>query len=710
MEGLETTIPSNESSALHNLSKDQLLKKYEELLIAARKAKEHKDDLQKENSRLRLSNLETNKLRSELCEIKQNLSENTIIHFQAIKELKGCADIINNKLQQYIEDADNLIVIKNEEQKNCTCMHQTECLSKGDSNLKFNITKGFNELNVMGQEQKEHLFKLENCGECLKKSINKIEECLKINEVKDQDVDSLGKLKANLKLYEAKIRIFSEQLKMMRGHRDELLLIFKAYSAQVEDWKIELSTASKKLVEHINNINYKNSELSKENDILKSNNQELIANLKSQNASQDNSKDGTSRQEHTSLEKSKLSTSLQSLDIDISTSNISSGDSTEGMKNKESWEDRYGKLRILSLKLKKKNKDLSEELLSKQNENMNLQKTISDLENALEIYKKANQNVPDNVNVLSSDCSKHKALIQDLEKQITEFKTEKANVDVWKKQISSKVRCLRDELETTKASKNELENKIAELSAKAAPKERLGNIKSDDPNEQIKHSMDFAAEMKKSSVLHLEIKDYEKTINELSQSLEKNHEEILDLKNKNLNQETTIDALKDQNKKFQKHFEEIEEDRKAKKLEISALYKEIKDKDGIIEEKIASVENVMKLLENVRYENQELSIKLSKTTTENQIIIDGLKCNLDELKNQNLGLQHSLREQADTIKLKSHELETLKHEYNSYKVRAQSILKQNNSKDLGEEERLLEEMSTLKTKCDKLEGQLQDYL
>lgn len=110
----------------------------------------------------------------------------------------------------------------------------------------------------------------------------------------------------------------------------------------------------------------------------------------------------------------------------------------------------------------------------------------------------------------------------------------------------------------------------------------------------------------------------------------------------------------------------------------------------------------MQQLEQVRGENEELSTELSKVITEHQKTNNSLKTERDLLRSQLMGLQQSLRETQEALKLNQDELIAVQSKYDGYKVRAQSVLRQNQNRDVGQVENLVEEVASLKARNEAL--------
>ncbi|XP_063902801.1 GRIP and coiled-coil domain-containing protein 2-like [Zophobas morio] len=414
----------------------------------------------------------------------------------------------------------------------------------------------------------------------------------------------------------------------------------------------------------------------------------------------------------------------------MSTSTISRSEEVNRLKDLEgSWEERYGKLRSLAVKLKGKVRDLSNELLKEQNEKNDVQqkcannmKTISTLQaqcdtlqDELEANKKQNKEYLANLDATAAEISKDKQKLVEYEEittklrqEIDELNQEKANTETWKKQISGKVQTFRKELEANKVLKKEFEAKIAKLTTELEAKEQALKAESDG-HLQTKSSLEHSInERMKNSVLNLEMQDYERSVKELSQKLDKKQEEINKLKSQLDSQKSTSNAIREQNKLLEERTEEMKNDVSATHAEMVNLKKQVVELEEVVLQKENKIQDVTQLIEAVRSENEELSTELSKVIAEHQKHQSSLKNEKEHLRSQVLGLQQTLREVQDTLKLREEELKIVQNDYDTYKVRAQSVLRQNQNRNVGLEEKLAEELSALQVKCETLTSELKE--
>ncbi|VEN50316.1 unnamed protein product [Callosobruchus maculatus] len=416
----------------------------------------------------------------------------------------------------------------------------------------------------------------------------------------------------------------------------------------------------------------------------------------------------------------------------MSTSTISRADEGNRLKELEgSWEERYGKLRSLAIKLKgkireqnssltihqKENDDLTKKLAANMSTIQILQSEIDRSQNELHDCKKKCRQYEDRLSTIGDEISRTKVQlaskdeqVDQLKKEIETLKAEKQTTENWKKQISGKIQTLRREVEANNVLKKEFEAQIAKLASDLEAKEQELKLEVES-HKQTKHLLEQSSnECRKNTVLSLEMQDYERSQKETAKKLEKQQNEITNLKNQIESQKSTINALREQNKLLEERINEEKEKTDLLGVEIASQKKKISILENDIETKDDKLQNLNHQLEVARSETEDLSTELSKAIAEHQKTNAQLKEERDMLRGQTMCLQQTLRELQDESKLKADELKVIQQEYEKYKVRAQSILRQNqNHRDLGLEEKHSEELATLTAQNATLTSQLNEY-
>ncbi|CAG9858739.1 unnamed protein product [Phyllotreta striolata] len=513
-----------------------------------------------------------------------------------------------------------------------------------------------------------------------------------------------------------------ETISKLEAHCEEVLKKLQVYEAQANK-NVDNLTEKERIIDSLNNdiVDLKDilREKSEYADLLKSQVVELndkLAEYEHRRSEFDQSKDKSAEKDkiidclNKEIDelKDRLNSNLNSSSFDdgMSTSTISRTEEINRMKDLEgSWEDRYGKLRNLAVKLKGKVRELTQNLTQQQLENEDLQvklsssaKTIQNmqidfdkLQDDLEESKKESALLHKQLSGVAHDISKDKQNLANSDEIINSLRFELENkrketeaIEVWKKQVGSKIQTLRKELETKKDIEAKLE------AAEVALKNEIENHK------HTKNLLEQSNnERKKTSVLNLEMQDYEKSVKESSKKLEQQLEEISKLKNQLETQKTTVAALREQNKLLEEKLAEKEENLNSLTSEISTYKKQITNLDNDISQKSDKISSLTRQLETSRAETEDLSTELTKLISEHQKTNSVLKSERDNLSGESLRLQQSLRDVQDELKLTQDAMKAVQDEYDGYKIRAQTVLRQNQSRDVGLEEKLSEEVAAL---------------
>lgn len=414
----------------------------------------------------------------------------------------------------------------------------------------------------------------------------------------------------------------------------------------------------------------------------------------------------------------------------MSTSTISKSEESNRLKDLDgSWEERYGKLRTLAVKLKGKIRDLTFELNKEQNEKLEVQQKLTEsvktshtihsqcdkLQDEVDENKNKVKDLLKKLDSAALDISNSKKQLAENEEIINKLRLdietltkEKVNTDTWKKQIGTKVQNLRKELDANNLLKKDFENQILKLNQQLEEKDKLLKAEIEKHHTTRNSLHESNNECKKQTVLNLEMQDYERSLKDLTQKLEKNKELVNKYKNQVDSQKGTVNALKEENKNLEERLQMGEQDLNVAQREIQAYKKSIGDLEGTIMQKDSKVQSLVEALETTRMENENLASQLSKLMAEDQKAHNSLKAERDYLRGQNLGLEEKWRDLSETLRLRENELSEMSREYQGYKVRAQSVLRQNQTRDVGLEEKLTEEVASFKSQIVTLTSELTD--
>ncbi|KAL5282672.1 GCC2 family protein [Megaselia abdita] len=345
----------------------------------------------------------------------------------------------------------------------------------------------------------------------------------------------------------------------------------------------------------------------------------------------------------------------------LSNSTISRAEEISRLKEvDECLEEKYGKLRILASKLKKKCQDQAELLLK-----MDAKKTAKNIQ-ALQIE---NDKLQDEIEILKKgNCSTVNL----------DFQKEKDSFDLIKNQIEIE----RDNL------KIELDSKLKEIDKQKIELQKLNAAK------------------KQSNVLSLEVEAYEKSLNEVSGRLSEKNSIVESLQNCIEKKDEQIQSL---NKEIQHLVENIDGEKKHSqelKLKIDFQQKQLKAKEHDYSSLSKELKHLQSEYEKLNTEKCDLSLTISETTSQNQNVCFSLTKDKEQLIEQVVKLEETVEELKSNLTTIKINFDDMKDEYTSYKFKAQSVLRQNQTKESSRERELEDELVDIKTEKETLNIQL----
>lgn len=662
---------------------------------------------------------ELSKIKAEhaaICESENNL-------LNKLKTLEKEKDIYIAQIKCTNEKYDLLLIEHSDEKSNYE--EKLKALSHEMKSHQELEMKSTNEIEKLMHENKILLSKIEQFKE----------ELVTIKNIKKDISDTECQTELNITTE------VEQQLSDLKRENAELLKDMNEMNQELKDRGENISKLSahceevlKKLQTYETQANKNVDNIFEKEKIIESLKKEIETLTLTEDIDNDKNDEITQLKNEIQILKEKLNQNIDSSNADIetmSTSTISRVDEINRLKDLEgSWEERYGKLRALAIKLKGKIRELSNNSTQQLDENEELQKklsvnirTIQSLQSNCDSLKdeldksrteckiylnKLNESIHDISNDKQQLVSKDE-IINDLQQKVEQFNKEKQSTENWKKQVSVKIQMLRKDLEAKEFLRKELEIKITELNSELQKKEELMKTESDSHDHTKSLLEQLNDQCKKNSMLSLEMQDYERSMKEITKKIDRQQEQVVSLKSQIDSQKAIIEKLKDENKTLQESVSDKEKYLLSGSSEIEMYRNKITKFEETITEKVEQIDSLTKLLESARAEVEELSIEISKMIAEHQKTDECLKNERDQLRSQNVILQQNFRELQNNLSMKIAELENIQTDYEGYKIRAQSVLKQNLNRDIGLEEKLLEEINTLKTQNLSLAAELDNY-
>ncbi|XP_059049048.1 GRIP and coiled-coil domain-containing protein 2-like isoform X2 [Achroia grisella] len=359
---------------------------------------------------------------------------------------------------------------------------------------------------------------------------------------------------------------------------------------------------------------------------------------------------------------------------DMSTSTISRAEDHSRMKDlDETFEDKYTKLRIFALKLKKKLNETTAQLQQTEQDKVRIEKLLH------ETNSKDTKSISAmGIDVVDNSCKKVEDDILNLQCKVKTLTVESqetnAELEKLKVELDNKCKLLLVEIESHKVTKDNLEK--------------------------------ARRDAKKKNVLSLEMEDYERSMKELTAKMDEKKKKMVQMESTIDTQEGTITSMKTQIKLLEEQIKTEETQNRLIREELQHAIDEGREKDNIIQVKNGIISKLELDLEDEKRKNEESDLEMTSLISEKEKIIMNLSEDKADLNNKVKMLEFKCGEIQEKYKITNIELADLKTEYTSYKVRAKSVLRQNQTVDHSQEEQLKEETAALKTQLETVTAKL----
>lgn len=201
---------------------------------------------------------------------------------------------------------------------------------------------------------------------------------------------------------------------------------------------------------------------------------------------------------------------------------------------------------------------------------------------------------------------------------------------------------------------------------------------------------------KKTSVMDLELEAFEKTLDETNKKFEACKKQIVELESTISTQNDTINSLKSQ-------ISLLEENLSSEKLHSLEIKKNLDAQLNMLRktehertESNLQLDLMNKNYESLKLENSEIKLEMSKTIGDMEKRHQALESERNEFMKNITFLENDVEKFKKLSSSHEKEIENIRTEFANYKVRAQSVLRQNQTKDLGKEQELQDEVSSLR--------------
>ncbi|XP_039431092.1 GRIP and coiled-coil domain-containing protein 2 [Culex pipiens pallens] len=387
----------------------------------------------------------------------------------------------------------------------------------------------------------------------------------------------------------------------------------------------------------------------------------------------------------------------------MSTSTISRADESARMRDvDDSFEEKYIKLRALAVKLKKKVAEQTIQLQRYEKEGLgkNLQSLQAENDKLLDQLEGERKNVEQ----LKQDIE----TLNQLRTEVDSSKKDKSSLESSIREYREQVQSLKREKEAFNMAKKEIdaENQKLKVALKAKEKQLTDELEAQKELKAEVERSRLAA--KKANVLNLEMEAYEKSLAELNKKLEAKKDQVKELESTMEVQEGTIKSLKSQIALLDQSLASERSHSQELKKNVDVQQEKLRLSEHQRGETNVELAQLKMDYEKMKMEIESNRVELSEAISEKEKVSSGLETEKSRLMKQVYSLESTVDELKVQLKDREQETEDVKAEFASYKIRAQSVLRQNQSKDSGKEVELQEEVQNLQKALDVTQTKLQN--
>lgn len=375
-----------------------------------------------------------------------------------------------------------------------------------------------------------------------------------------------------------------------------------------------------------------------------------------------------------------------------STFSLSRAEELSRMKDLEdSFEDKYTKLRVVAVKLKKKVTELTQTLEMERarvaTEKTDLQaklsqlathaKTIQTLQNEVdrlqdlvEEQKKQQQQLTKDLELAVKESASTKFELASVQEELLRTVTEKKNLEV-----------SRNNLESTLSEAGGLQGEIDKLRNELKEKDNILVTIKEEKQSLSEQLEKVYVDAKKKSVLSLEMADMEKSVSELNRQLSSERDRLKISENEVEQGRLSLSSLQDKIKKIENSMEEKDFANKKLHEKLCLAKNESESFQSKLKEKEVSAAQLSMELEKQRSLVEELNIQCSNLAAKQVQSEEHARHQIDSLSRQLFQLEEHYSVMKGSYKTLEDELASVRTEFENYKVRAQSVLRQSTKQE-----------------------------
>uniref|UniRef100_A0A1B0BT67 GRIP domain-containing protein n=1 Tax=Glossina palpalis gambiensis TaxID=67801 RepID=A0A1B0BT67_9MUSC len=197
---------------------------------------------------------------------------------------------------------------------------------------------------------------------------------------------------------------------------------------------------------------------------------------------------------------------------------------------------------------------------------------------------------------------------------------------------------------------------------------------------------------KQANVLNLEIEAAEKSLTDVSVKLAARTTELSEMQDLLITKETTIKQLRQEIHLLESAKESEINHSQELKEQIDHLQKTLKDMVYAKQQALDASKSLEHDVENLKLEFESARMQLSAAASQHDKTLNALSAEREELMHQFRATQEILFNTEQRLKTAERATEDLRVEYLDYKVKAQAVLRKNQTRDITKEKELEEEL------------------
>lgn len=201
--------------------------------------------------------------------------------------------------------------------------------------------------------------------------------------------------------------------------------------------------------------------------------------------------------------------------------------------------------------------------------------------------------------------------------------------------------------------------------------------------------------VKKTSVLDLEMEAYEKTLDELNRKLEAKKLQVIEYENTIKMQNDMMESLKSQISSLEANLDSEKSHSLEIKRSMDSQLNLLRQTEHERTEANLQLELLNKNYEALKLENGEIKLDMAKHVGDIEKRYQALESERNELIKSISFLEIEVDKFKKLSSSHESEIEILRTEFASYKIRAQGVLRQSQTKDLSKEQELQDEVVTM---------------